>query len=547
MVDYLFSSTDINKSILDHNQYKYIVLKNGLKLLLISDKSTDKSGCSLCVNIGSFDEPESVSGLSHFLEHLLFMGTSKYPDENEYMEYLSIHNGSSNAYTTDDSTVYYFDISNKYFEGGLDRFVNFFISPLFKSGSVDREISAVNSEFLSNVSNDTSRRYRLLQICSRDHLEESRFTIGNNRSLRIDDIRDRVIDLYRRSYLPSRMVGVVYSNKDMEEIEKLITVFEDIKDNEFLCCSNVDKCISHIDASESLDHIDVDKCVSKDNPDKCISYYIDKCVSHSGVNNHASSKVDVNTVITEYNIKYPTYKCKYYNEYIKKVLLANYIPISTQYKTDINIFREDVKNKIIKLKSIEDTNRLDIYIKTIHSLVNTNVYQVLIDNFLKEDEGCIRILKDRRLSYDIKINIENQKYYGILNISVYLTSKGFSNTDLVLDCIEEYFISSRIEKEDLRRAVEINKINFMYRDKEDVIDIIDEMSESLLRVPFKNILDYEYSEEFPSNDLIEEIMKNIIDRKEWIIILSSSIFFKNDGGCLSMKDDIFEIEYEIPN
>jgi insulysin len=500
MLNYLYSYTNINKSTLDTNQYKYIVLKNGLKLLLISDKSTDKSGCSLCVNIGSFDEPESVSGLSHFLEHLLFMGTSKYPDENEYMEYLSIHNGSSNAYTTDDSTVYYFDISNKYFEEGLDRFVNFFISPLFKSSSVDREISAVNSEFLCNVSNDTSRRYRLLQICARDHLEESRFTIGNTRSLRIEDIRERVIDLYRRSYISSRMVGVIYSNKDMEELEELITVFEDIN-----------KDMSHNDTTQ----------------------------------------VDMT------HMTYPVYKCKYYNEYIKKVVLSNYIPITTQYKTDENIFKEEVKNKLIKLKSLEDTRRLDIYIKTIHSLVNTNVYQVLMDNFLKEDKGCIRILKDKRLSYDIKINIDNQKYYGIFNISVYLTSKGFSNTDLVLDCIEEYLVSSGIEEEDLRRAVDLNKINFMYRDKEDVIDIIDEMSESLFKVPVKNILDYEYSEVLPSKELVEEVMKNIIDRKEWIIILSSNEFnyIKKDGDLLnlkddrllSMKDNIFEIEYEIPN
>jgi len=38
-------------------------------------------------------------GLSHYLEHMLFMGSAKYPDENEYDDYLTKHGGSSNAFT----------------------------------------------------------------------------------------------------------------------------------------------------------------------------------------------------------------------------------------------------------------------------------------------------------------------------------------------------------------------------------------------------------------------------------------------------------------
>ena len=41
----------------------------------------------------------NVQGLSHYLEHMLFMGSKKYPDENEYNSYLTKHGGSSNAFT----------------------------------------------------------------------------------------------------------------------------------------------------------------------------------------------------------------------------------------------------------------------------------------------------------------------------------------------------------------------------------------------------------------------------------------------------------------
>ena len=44
-------------------------------------------------------DPAAMQGLSHYLEHMLFMGSAKFPDENDYDSYLSKSGGSSNAYT----------------------------------------------------------------------------------------------------------------------------------------------------------------------------------------------------------------------------------------------------------------------------------------------------------------------------------------------------------------------------------------------------------------------------------------------------------------
>ncbi len=51
---------------------------------MISDPNTDKSASSLDVHIGSAYDPKSYQGTAHFLEHMLFMGTEKYPAENDY-------------------------------------------------------------------------------------------------------------------------------------------------------------------------------------------------------------------------------------------------------------------------------------------------------------------------------------------------------------------------------------------------------------------------------------------------------------------------------
>eukprot|EP01035_Chromulina_nebulosa_P018086 gene18086-23734_t len=53
----------------------------------------------MSVQVGSFADPEKAGGLAHFLEHMVFMGSTKYPDENYYDSFVSSHNGSCNAMT----------------------------------------------------------------------------------------------------------------------------------------------------------------------------------------------------------------------------------------------------------------------------------------------------------------------------------------------------------------------------------------------------------------------------------------------------------------
>ena len=51
------------------------------------------------VGVGSFSEPSYLPGLAHFLEHMLFMGSKKYPDVNEFMKHIAMFSGYDNAFT----------------------------------------------------------------------------------------------------------------------------------------------------------------------------------------------------------------------------------------------------------------------------------------------------------------------------------------------------------------------------------------------------------------------------------------------------------------
>ena len=209
------------------------ILPNGLKALLISDPETEKSSAALGVNVGSLTDKPDELGLAHFCEHLLFMGTEKYPSENDYGEYLSKNGGSTNAYTDQDKTIYYFDIDNVAFEGGLDRFAQFFISPKFNEGSVEREINAINSEFSKNINDDNWRLHQLVKSDLNPQSPFSQFIMGNKQTLAHPDIRERLLKMYNKYYSSEIMYLCIYSNMDLNtQINLVEKLFKDVPKRE---------------------------------------------------------------------------------------------------------------------------------------------------------------------------------------------------------------------------------------------------------------------------------------------------------------------------
>ena len=58
-----------------------------------------KSAAGLCIGMGSFSDPEELPGLAHFLEHMVFMGSEKFPSENGFDSFVNKNGGFDNAHT----------------------------------------------------------------------------------------------------------------------------------------------------------------------------------------------------------------------------------------------------------------------------------------------------------------------------------------------------------------------------------------------------------------------------------------------------------------
>ena len=217
----IIMSNNVFKSKNDDREYKLIELENGLKVMLVHDDKCNISTASMTVGVGSIDEGE-INGLAHFLEHLLFLGSEKYPGDNIYGQTLSKYNGSSNAFTESINTTYYFRVHSESFGEILDIFGNFFIKPLFTESAVSREMNAVNSEHYNNILNDGWRTQQLLQTITKKEHRFNKFGTGCLETLNIPNIVNLVKEFYDKYYSSDNMSLVIVSDLSIEKLEKMI-------------------------------------------------------------------------------------------------------------------------------------------------------------------------------------------------------------------------------------------------------------------------------------------------------------------------------------
>ncbi|MGB0407075.1 MAG: insulinase family protein, partial [Pseudomonadales bacterium] len=216
----------IKKSAIDTRSYRHRVLPNGLEVLLVSDLASDQAAAALAVDVGSFAEPESHLGLAHFLEHMLFLGTEKFPDPDGYGDFISRNGGDRNAYTALDHTNYFFSIRPEAFFEGLDRFAQFFIAPRFDAAYVSRERNAVHSEYQMQLKNDGWRTYMTQKRALNPAHPGSRFTIGSLDTLADDEpgaLREALLAFYEAHYSADRMRLVLLAPESLDTLESWAT------------------------------------------------------------------------------------------------------------------------------------------------------------------------------------------------------------------------------------------------------------------------------------------------------------------------------------
>ena len=195
-------------------------LPNNVKYSIINDKNLITSYVYVCIGVGSNSNTLEFQGLAHFLEHMLFMGSKKYPKENFWMEQVNENMGSTNAYTVNNETMYHFDILDEKLEFMMDVFSRFFIDPLFSKDAVDREVNAVNSEHVKNSKNDYWTSDYFVRTLADNTINT--FGTGSLETLSKDGLREALLDFFDKYYTSDNISVCIGSSIDSKKILEYI-------------------------------------------------------------------------------------------------------------------------------------------------------------------------------------------------------------------------------------------------------------------------------------------------------------------------------------
>ncbi|MDI6935354.1 insulinase family protein, partial [Serratia sp. Se-PFBMAAmG] len=202
----------IRKSDHDPRSYQAITLTNGMTVLLVSDKEAPKSLAALTLPIGS---------LAHYTEHMVLMGSKRYPQPDNLAEFLKKHGGSHNASTASYRTAFYLEVENDALQPAVDRLADAIAEPLLDPVNADRERHAVNAELTMARSRDGLRMAQVGAEPLNPAHPASRYSGGNLDTLRDkpdSNLHQALTEFYHSHYSANLMKAVIYSNKSLPEM-----------------------------------------------------------------------------------------------------------------------------------------------------------------------------------------------------------------------------------------------------------------------------------------------------------------------------------------
>jgi len=358
---------DIDLAINDKRDIRGILLNNSIKMVLISDPNTKTSSCSVGINAGYLED--DYEGTAHFLEHLLFMGSSKFPEQNTYHSYIQTCGGIDNAYTSDNVTCYYLELENEFLDKGIEMLSWFFREPLLDMKHINSEREIINSEHQKNILSDVW----IMDDIFKKFIKKSKYTnfgTGNSESLK-DITKEDIMNFYNTYYTTDNMYVCIVDTDDIKTMtKKYLKYFEDIPEKKFV--GEKDRFIkTKLNTIE--DNLIVFKSISQYN---FLNYYI--ILNYNNKNQIDYQLINLISFIigSEYTESF-TY-------YLKENDIANFVKTNADYYYDyeaiitINITLHKTSLEIIELISMY----LNSLLNKIYE-IDENKFKLIYDNFRK--------------------------------------------------------------------------------------------------------------------------------------------------------------------
>lgn len=192
-------------------------LPNSIRVVALSiPESIPK--LSVSVGVGSAHDPENMPGLAHFVEHMLFLGSTEYPDALQADALLAQADGYRNAYTAPLYTNYQLQANESGFEDAVKRLSRFFVSPLFTAALVDKEKNAIQNEYILRF--NSFKTNRALQILNGEGTTKTNFSVGNIESLKNATAEDAK-QFWLKYYSAQNITIFISGPQSLEELQRI--------------------------------------------------------------------------------------------------------------------------------------------------------------------------------------------------------------------------------------------------------------------------------------------------------------------------------------
>ncbi len=201
--------------------YKKITLKNGLRIITIPQKNTQAVTVLVLVKTGSKYEKKEENGISHFLEHMCFKGTKKFPSPVAVAEVMDKLGGVYNAFTDQEYTGYFGKVESSYFKIVFDWVSELFLNPLLSKEEIEKEKKVIIEEI--NMIYDNPMTYvgvLWLKLLYGD--QPAGWDIAGTKETVMKINRKKLLEYREKQYVPSNTLICLAGNFDQNLAKKMV-------------------------------------------------------------------------------------------------------------------------------------------------------------------------------------------------------------------------------------------------------------------------------------------------------------------------------------
>jgi len=204
-------------------------LSNGIRLVVVPQKGNMATTVAVLVEAGSKYEEKTLNGISHFLEHMCFKGTTKRPKPIIIARELEQLGAEYNAFTTEEYTGYYAKVKNESFDVALDIISDMYLNPIIDAEELEREKGVIIEEI--NMYEDIPPRKVpniFMEILYGN--QPAGWSVAGEREIVQKITREDFISFRGQHYIPATTTIVIAGGADFKNIEKkLESIFSGMK------------------------------------------------------------------------------------------------------------------------------------------------------------------------------------------------------------------------------------------------------------------------------------------------------------------------------